>query len=278
VSDLEVEYSEETGTLFHFRYPLADNSGDFIPVATTRPETILGDTAVCVHPEDPRYQKFIGKMVKVPMTDRVIPVIADEVVERDFGTGALKITPAHDPNDYETGKRHNLPLINIMNRDASINAAGGERYTGLDRFECRKKIWEDLTAAGLAIKAESHVQRVPRSQRGGEVIEPLVSAQWFVRTEGMAKRALDVVHSGQMKILPERFEKVWDGWLENIRDWCVSRQLWWGHRIPVYYVDGSTTEYVVARSLDEAHTTARAKYSRDVALEQDEDVLDTWFR
>jgi valyl-tRNA synthetase len=278
VSDLEVEYSEETGTLFHFRYPLADNSGDFIPVATTRPETILGDTAVCVHPEDPRYQKFIGKMVKVPMTDRVIPVIADEVVERDFGTGALKITPAHDPNDYETGKRHNLPLINIMNRDASINAAGGERYTGLDRFECRKKIWEDLTAAGLAIKAESHVQRVPRSQRGGEVIEPLVSAQWFVRTEGMAKRALDVVHSGQMKILPERFEKVWDGWLENIRDWCVSRQLWWGHRIPVYYVDGSTTEYVVARSLDEAHTIARTKYNRDVTLEQDEDVLDTWFR
>jgi valyl-tRNA synthetase len=205
-------------------------------------------------------------------------VIADEVVDREFGTGALKITPAHDPNDYETGKRHNLPLINIMNRDASINAAGGPRYQGLDRFACRTKIWEDIKAANLAIKAEPHMQRIPRSQRGGDIIEPLVSAQWFVRMKGMANRALEVVRTGEMVILPSRFEKTWSGWLENIRDWCVSRQLWWGHRIPVYYVDGSSTEYVVAKSIEEAQILAQTRYGRSVTLIQDEDVLDTWFR
>lgn len=278
VSDLEVEYSDEMGKLYFFKYMLADGSEDFIPVSTTRPETILGDTAVCVHPDDERYKKWIGKMVKVPMCDREVPVIADEYVDKEFGTGALKITPAHDPNDYEIGKRFNLPSISIMNKDASINSHGGARYEGLDRFVCRDRIWQDMEAAGLTIKVEPHMQRVPRSQRGGEVIEPMVSGQWFVRMENMGKRALDAVRNKDIVIIPDRFEKVWYNWLENIHDWCVSRQLWWGHRIPVYYVDGSSTEYVVARSESEAHKIAKEKYGKDVSLVQDEDVLDTWFR
>ena len=277
VSDLEVEYSEEMGKLFFFKYELSDGSG-FIPVSTTRPETILGDTAVCVHPDDERYKKWIGKMVKVPMCNREVPVIADEYVDREFGTGALKITPAHDPNDYEIGKRFNLPSISIMNKDASINSQGGARYEGLDRFVCRESIWQDMEAAGLTIKVEPHMQRVPRSQRGGEVIEPMVSGQWFVRMENMGKRAVEAVRNKDIVIIPDRFEKVWYNWLENIHDWCVSRQLWWGHRIPAYYVDGSRTEYVVARTEAEAHKIAREKYGKDVPLNQDEDVLDTWFR
>ena len=276
VSDLEVEYSEEVGKLYQFKYPLSDGSG-FIPVATTRPETILGDTAVCVHPDDDRYKAFIGKTVRVPMTTRDIPIIADEYVDREFGTGALKVTPAHDANDYELGKKHNLPLINIMNKDASINEKGGV-YNGLDRFECREKLWKDMEAAGLTIKVDPHTQRVPRSQRGGEVIEPMVSGQWFVKMDNMADRAVQAVRNKEITIIPERFEKTWYGWLENIHDWCISRQLWWGHRIPAYYVDGSTTEYIIARSLDEAHEKATAKYGKAVELKQDDDVLDTWFR
>jgi len=277
VSDLEVDYSEEMGNLYHFKYPLADGSGDFIPVATTRPETILGDTAVCVHPDDERYKKFIGKKVCVPMTDREIVVIADEYVDREFGTGALKVTPAHDTNDYELGKKHSLPMINIMNKDASINENGGA-YQGLDRFKCREKLWSDMQAAGLVLKTVPHLQRVPRSQRGGEVIEPLVSSQWFVKMDNMAARAVRAVREGDIKIIPERFDKVWYSWLENIRDWCVSRQLWWGHRIPAYSVVGAQDKYVVARSEDEAYMQARAKFGADVKLVQDEDVLDTWFR
>ena len=276
VSDLEVEYAEEVGKLYQFKYPLSDGSG-FIPVATTRPETILGDTAVCVHPEDDRYKAFIGKTVRVPMTDRDIPIIADEYVDREFGTGALKVTPAHDANDYELGKKHNLPLINIMNKDASINEKGGV-YNGLDRFECREKLWKDMEAAGMTIKVDPHTQRVPRSQRGGEVIEPMVSGQWFVKMDNMADRAVKAVRNKEIAIIPERFEKTWYGWLENIHDWCISRQLWWGHRIPAYYVDGSTTEYVIARSLEEAHEKATKKYGKAVDLKQDDDVLDTWFR
>ena len=278
VSDLEVEYSEEVGTLYTFRYELSDGSG-FIPVATTRPETIIGDTAVCVHPEDERYKAFVGKTVKVPMSDRAVPIIADDYVDMAFGTGALKITPAHDQNDYELAKRHSLPLLKIMNKDASINALGGERYQGLDRFTCREKIWADMAAQGLTIKAEPHTQRVPRSQRGGEVIEPMVSGQWFVKMDGMAARAVQAVKSKEIAIIPDRFEKVWYNWLENIHDWCISRQLWWGHRIPAYYVEGSSTgEYVVARSEAAAYAAARAAHGDGVRLVQDEDVLDTWFR
>jgi valyl-tRNA synthetase len=223
VSDLEVEYSEEPGTLYYFKYMIADNSGDFIPVATTRPETILGDTAVAVHPEDDRYRKFVGKKVRVPMLGREIPVIADEYVEREFGTGALKITPGHDPNDYQIGQRHNLALISIMDVNAHINQEGGP-YAGMDRFDCRKKIWEDMKAAGLVIKEQAYTLNVPRSQRGGEIVEPMVSTQWFVRTQGLADVALKAVQDGEICIIPERFTKVYYNWLENIQDWCISRQ------------------------------------------------------
>ena len=266
VSDLEVEFSEEKGKLYYFKYPVAGGGeDDFLPVATTRPETILGDTAVCVHPEDPRYSQFVGKSVVVPTQNREIPIIADDYVDREFGTGALKITPAHDQNDYEIGLKHDLPMINIMNKDATINSQGGEAYTGLDRYEARTKLWADMEDLGLVIKVEDHEQRVPRSQRGGEVIEPLVSTQWFVKAKGMADDSLDAVRTGAIKILPERFEKMWFYWLENIRDWCISRQLWWGHRIPVWYVEGSDTsdaavEYFVARNEEDAYAQASATH------------------
>ncbi|MFZ3071449.1 MAG: valine--tRNA ligase, partial [Anaerolineaceae bacterium] len=245
VSDLEVEYSEEPGALYYFKYLLADGSGEYIPVATTRPETILGDTAVAVHPDDERYQKYVGKQVIVPILGRTIPVVADTYVEREFGTGALKITPGHDPHDYEIGQRHNLALINILNPDASLNENAGP-YQGLDRFVARKKIWEDMRAGGLVIKEEPYTLNVPRSQRGGEIIEPLVSTQWFVKMESLAQKAKETVESGQITIVPERFTKVFYNWLENIQDWCISRQLWWGHRIPVWYCQ-DCGEVVVAR-------------------------------
>ena len=265
-----MEYSDEEGKLYYFKYPLAGGGPeDFLPVATTRPETILGDTAVCVHPEDPRYQKWIGKKLRVPMTEREIPVIADEYVDREFGTGCLKITPGHDPNDYELGKKHKLETINIMNLDASLNDKCGA-YEGLDRFEAREKLWADMEKEGLVIEVKAHMQRVPRSQRGGEVIEPLVSTQWFVKTKGMADKALKAVQDGEMTIIPQRFEKTWYNWLDNIHDWCVSRQLWWGHRIPVWHVEGSgvypvTTEYVVARNEDEAYAKAKDKHGPEVS-------------
>lgn len=248
-------------------------------MATTRPETICGDTAVCVHPDDERYKHLIGKKVIVPRSDgRSIPVIADEYVDMEFGTGALKITPGHDPNDYEIGKKFDLPIINIMNKDGSMNANAGP-YENLDRFDCREKLWRDMEEDGLVIKVDPHTQRVPRSQRGGEIIEPLVSSQWFVKTEGMGAKALAAVQNGDIKIVPQRFDKTWSNWLTDIHDWCVSRQLWWGHRIPVWYVgETGDKEYVVARNENEARQKAvELGHPSDVLLRQDEDVLDTWF-
>ncbi|MEN4042205.1 MAG: valine--tRNA ligase [Anaerolineaceae bacterium] len=269
VSDLEVEYSEEPGFLYYFKYRLAD-SDEFIPVATTRPETILGDTAVAVHPDDERFRGFAGRSVVVPILGRRIPVIADEYVDRAFGTGALKITPGHDPNDYVIGQKHNLPVISVLDEAARVNHHGGP-YQGQDRFECRKNIWADMQAAGLAIKQEPYRLKTPRSQRGGEIVEPMISTQWFVRIQPLAEAGLAAVRDGRIAIVPERFVKVYYNWLENIDDWCISRQLWWGHRIPVWYCQDCAA--VIVARLD---PTACPKCSSS-RLEQDPDVLDTWF-
>lgn len=265
VSDLEVEYRDETVQLYYFKYMIDGTDGEYIPVATIRPETILGDTAVAVHPEDERYQKFIGKMAVVPMTGRKIPVIADEYVDREFGTGGLKVTPAHDFNDYKLAQKHNLPLINIMNKDASLNDNAGQ-YAGLDRYVARKRLWEDMTIAGLVIKTEPYATSLPHTQRGGEIVEPMISEQWFVKMQPIADKAIKAVRDGQIKIVPERFEKVYFHWLENIQDWCISRQLWWGHRIPAWY-DKEGNIFV------DRNGPPSGRYD----LEQDPDVLDTWF-
>ncbi len=270
VSDLEVEYSEEPGFLFYFKYMLADGSGEFIPVATTRPETILGDTAVAVHPEDERYQEFVGKKVCVPVLGREIPVIADEYVTREFGTGALKITPAHDPNDYTIGQQHHLEMINILTLDGKMNENAGQ-YAGLDRFDCRKAIWEDMRALDLVIKEQPYTLNVPRSQRSGEIIEPMISTQWFVEIKPLAYKALSAVQSGQTRIVPERFTKVYYNWLENIRDWCISRQLWWGHRIPVWYCKDCGETMVLRED------PSQCQKCGSTSIYQDDDVLDTWF-
>lgn len=269
VSDLEVEYNQEPGTLYYFKYML-EGSDDFIPVATTRPETILGDTAVAVHPDDPRYQAFIGRMAIVPVLDRHIPVIADDYVDREFGTGALKITPGHDPNDYVIGSRHNLELISVLDEAAQVNQNGGP-YAGMDRFDCRKKLWEDMRAAGLVIKEEPYLLNVPRSQRGGEIIEPMISTQWFVKIQPLADAALEAVRDGRIRIVPERFTKVYYNWLENIQDWCISRQLWWGHRIPVWYCADCG---LMTSTRQDPQACAHCGSQQ---IEQDPDVLDTWF-
>jgi len=268
VSDLEVEYSDEEAKLYYFKYMLKD-SDEFIPVATIRPETILGDTAVAVHPEDERFKKFIGKTAIVPILGREIPVIADEYVSMEFGTGALKITPGHDPNDYAIAQRHNLPIISMLDKEAKVNENGG-KFQGQDRFEARKQLWAEMKEAGLVIKEEKYMTTIPRSQRGGEIVEPMISEQWFVTIEPLAEAGLAAVKDGRIKIVPERFEKTYYNWLENIKDWCISRQLWWGHRIPVWYCPNH--HMTVAR---EDPTECATCGSKDIR--QDDDVLDTWF-
>ncbi|NJD59242.1 MAG: valine--tRNA ligase, partial [Anaerolineae bacterium] len=262
--------SEEMGKLYYFKYMLAGSKDEFIPVATTRPETILGDTAVAVHPEDERYRKYVGRKVIVPILGRTIPVIADEYVDREFGTGALKITPGHDPNDYQIGLKHGLEIISVLDPDARVNENGGP-YRGQDRFDCRKHLWEDMQTAGLVIKEQDYLMNIPRSQRGGEIIEPMISMQWFLRMESLAEPALEVVRSGRIRIVPDHFTKVYYNWLENIQDWCISRQLWWGHRIPVWYCK-ACGDVTVSRT---DPTTCAHCGSKNI--EQDSDVLDTWF-
>jgi valyl-tRNA synthetase len=270
VSDLEVEYSEEPGKLYYFKYMLAGSRSEFIPVATTRPETILGDTGLAVHPEDERYKGFIGQEALVPILERRIPIIGDEYVDQEFGTGALKITPGHDPNDYEIGERHGLEVISVLDEEVKINHNGGP-YSSQDRFEARKNLWQDMQEAGLVIKEEPYMMSIPRSQRGGEIIEPMISTQWFVRIQPLAQAALEAVRDNRITIIPERFTKVYYNWLENIEDWCISRQLWWGHRIPVWTC-GNCAEIIVSR--DDPESCPNCGLNE---LNQDPDVLDTWF-
>ncbi|MCL2299162.1 MAG: valine--tRNA ligase [Firmicutes bacterium] len=269
LSDAEVEHNEREGAFWHIRYPYTDGSGA-IEVATTRPETMLGDTAVAVHPDDPRYQDKIGKEVILPLTGRSIPVIADTYVEMDFGTGAVKITPAHDPNDFEVGLRHSLPIINVMTEDGHMNAEAGAKYEGLDRYECRKLVVKDLEEQGCLVKIEPMKHSVGECYRCHTVAEPRVSTQWFVRMAPLAGPAIEAVKSGATKFVPERFEKTYFHWMENIRDWCISRQLWWGHRIPAYYCD-ACGEMTVARETPSQCPKCGG------SMTQDPDSLDTWF-
>ncbi len=269
LSDAEVEYSEDAGSFWYFRYPV-ENSEEFITVATTRPETMLGDTAVAVHPEDKRFSALVGKTLRLPLTDRSIPVVADEYVDPEFGTGAVKITPAHDPNDYEVGKRHSLPMICVMNADGTMNERAG-KFAGLDRYEARKRVVEEMKALGLLEKTEAHTHNVGHCYRCHAAVEPTVSEQWFVKMAPLAKPAIDAVVKNKTKFIPDRFAKIYFNWLENIRDWCISRQLWWGHRIPVWYCGGCGAT-ICARE-----TPAVCPECGSADLKQDEDVLDTWF-
>ena len=270
ISDIEVEYEDKAGHFWHIRYPIVGMEGRFIEIATTRPETMLGDTAVAVNPEDERYRDLVGKMLLLPLVNKEIPLIADPYVEQEFGTGCVKITPAHDPNDYEVGLRHDLPIINIMNEDGTINDHGG-KYAGMDRYEARKAIVADLEAQGYLVRIEDYSHNVGCCQRCGTIVEPLVSKQWFVKMEPLAKPAIQAVKTGETKFVPERFDKIYFHWMENIKDWCISRQLWWGHRIPAWYCQ-DCGEVIVSR--EDPHTCPKCGSTR---LEQDPDTLDTWF-
>ena len=270
ISDAEVEHVEQTGHFWHIKYPIIGEEGRFVEIATTRPETMLGDTAVAVNPDDERYTDIIGKKLLLPIVNREIPVIADPYVDKEFGTGCVKITPAHDPNDFEVGKRHNLEEINILNDDATINANGGI-YEGMDRYEARKAIVDKLDEMGLLVKVVEHVHNVGTHDRCKTTVEPMIKPQWFVKMEEMAKPAIDALQSGRLKFVPESFGKTYMHWLEGIRDWCISRQLWWGHRIPAYYCD-ECGEMVVSREMPEKCPKCGCTH-----LKQDEDTLDTWF-
>ena len=270
ISDAEVEHEAQDGFFWHINYPVVGEEGKFVEIATTRPETLLGDTAVAVNPEDERYKDLVGKMLKLPLTEREIPVVADEYVDKEFGTGCVKITPAHDPNDFEVGKRHNLPEINIMNDDATINELGG-KYAGMDRYEARKAMVEDLKELGLLVKVVPHSHSVGTHDRCKTTVEPMIKPQWFVRMKEMGEAAIQTLQDGNLKFVPERFDKIYMHWLENIRDWCISRQLWWGHRIPAYYCE-ECGETVVAGEMPEKCPKCGCTH-----LHQDEDTLDTWF-
>ena len=268
LSDIEVEHVTEKGHLWHLRYKFKD-SDEFIEIATTRPETMLGDTGVAVHPDDERYKKFIGRTLILPVVNREIPLFADDYVDKEFGTGAVKVTPAHDPNDFEMGLRHNLEQIKVINNDGTM-AEGLGKYSGLDRYECRKILVEDLKAAGVLVSVEDHEHAVGHCSRCNTTVEPLVSKQWFVKMESLAKPAIEAVKSGELQFVPERFTKIYINWLENIRDWCISRQLWWGHRIPAYYCD-DCGEMTVGEDVHEC------AHCHSANISQDDDVLDTWF-
>ncbi|AJI52532.1 valine--tRNA ligase [Francisella philomiragia] len=272
VSDLEVAQVDKQGSLWHFVYPVAD-SDEKIIIATTRPETMLGDMAVAVHPEDERYTHLVGKMINLPLTDRQIPIIADDYVEKDFGTGCVKITPAHDFNDYEMGKRHDLPMLNILTDDAALNSNVPSKYQGLDRFEARKQIVADMDVLGLLDKIEPHALKVPTGDRTGEVLEPYLTKQWFVKADVLAKPAIEAVENGTVRFVPDNWKNTYFSWMRDIQDWCVSRQLWWGHRIPAWY-DEAGNAYV---GEDEADIRAKYNLADEVTIKQDEDVFDTWF-
>ncbi len=287
VSDLEVEMQEVNGHLWHFKYPLISKSGEqldeYLEVATTRPETLLGDTAVAVNPDDDRYKEYIGVKVKVPFVDREIPIIADSHVDKDFGTGCVKVTPAHDPNDFAIGKRHNLKQINVMNKDGTLNINAG-KFQHLDRYEARKKIIKELDNLGLLTKIEDYKHTVPFSDRGKVPIEPLLSTQWFLKMDDISQGCLNEIDFKKPSFIPSRWEKVYKDWLENINDWCISRQLWWGHQIPAWYVlDDSqdsieqNTPYIIARNEEDALIEANKKFGLNIKLVRDKDVLDTWF-
>ena len=272
ISDLEVEYETQEGSLWHLRYPVEGADGDFVVVATTRPETMLGDTAVAVHPDDERFRQLHGRTVQLPLVGRSLPVICDDFVDPEFGTGIVKVTPAHDPNDFAAGQRHGLECITVLDEEAKINASGGA-YSGLDRYDARAQIVEDLTALGLVDKVEEYTNNIGRSQRSGLAVEPRVSTQWFVRTKTLAEAAIEAVEEGRTEILPDQWQRNYFEWMRNIRDWCISRQLWWGHRIPAWHLeDGS---FVVARNEDEARAEAAQRGLR--VTHQETDVLDTWF-
>ena len=270
ISDAEVEHEEQDGFFWHINYPVVGEAGRFVEIATTRPETLFGDTAVAVNPDDERYQDIIGKMLKLPMTDREIPVIADSYVDKEFGTGCVKITPAHDPNDFEVGKRHNLEEIVVINDDATMNSKAG-KYAGMDRYECRKALVEDLEKEGLLVKVVPHSHNVGTHDRCGTTVEPMIKQQWFVKMDDLIKPAVEGVKNGDIKLLPKRMEKTYFNWTDNIRDWCISRQLWWGHRIPAYYCD-ECGEMVVSKNAPEKCPKCGCTH-----MTQDSDTLDTWF-